>query len=245
VNVSSDRTAKLVLTVSATYGSGGSVVAPALARALGVPFFGRLASPGGEQSRLTLVGDRATTESINHAERSAVPGAGYFGRLIPVVSMGLTNVPPAAFGDREAIRKRSEDELVRAVECGGVILGRAGAVVLALNPSAYHVRLDGPRLRRVARGAEIEEIGAAEATERMNTTDRLREQFTRRLYGADWADSGLYHLVIDTTVLDLDTVVKLMADTAMAFWARAGVDELPALDLASASQSAQQTMKGA
>jgi cytidylate kinase len=220
-----------LLTLSATYGAGGSVVGTMVADLLGLPFCDRLVSP--EVAHLRLAADDAPScgESANPAECQAVPGAGFFGRLVPVMSLGTAQVPPAAFGDRDAIRRLSETEIDEAVGSGGgVVLGRAGAVVFALEPTAYHVRLDGPPERRLAQGAVIEEIDEVDAIERMVETDRVRTQFTRRLYGADAADPSHYHLVVDTTALPIEYVVELVAQAALAFWARLGaVDHLPSL----------------
>ena len=50
-----------VLTVSATYGAGGSVIAPRIAELLGVPFFDRLIH--GEETRsVDKIVERLTSE---------------------------------------------------------------------------------------------------------------------------------------------------------------------------------------
>jgi hypothetical protein len=64
---------------------------------------------------------------------------------------------------------------------GGVILGRAAAVVLGKS-RGYHVRLDGPSARRVAQGAAIEGISQEEAQARLRAADKARTAYVRRLY---------------------------------------------------------------
>ena len=39
-----------------------------------------------------------------------------------------------------------------------------------------------------------------------------------RLYGRDAADPSLYHLVLDTTVLDVDTVLQVIITAAEDAW---------------------------
>ena len=77
------------------------------------------------------------------------------------------------------MRQRTE-EGVRDLAAGapGVLLGRAGAVVLRTRPRAYHVRLDGPVERRVAWAASYENSSSMEAAQRRQSeTDRARTAF--------------------------------------------------------------------
>ena len=96
-----------------------------------------------------------------------------------------------------------------------MILGRAAAVVLGKD-RGFHVRLDGPADRRVSRGAAIENISVAEAQVRLRAADKARVAYVRRLYRTDPADPALYHLVIDSTVIPLDTVIELILVAARA-----------------------------
>src|SRR5271155_4494777 len=220
-----------VVTISATYGAGGSVVGPLLAELLGLPFCDRPVAPSADEEASAHFEPGGSGESVDSGERRAVPAAGFFGRLAPAWSLGTAGIPPSAFGDRDEIRRRSESEMAQALALGGVVLGRAGALVYAGEPSAYHVRLDGPATRRAERAALLETISAAQAIERMSETDRLRSALTSRLYGADWADPDLYHLALDTTVLALESAADLVAKAALAFWSLSAVDQPAAANM--------------
>ena len=65
--------------------------------------------------------------------------------------------PDTVLDDDDTIRKRTEEGL-RPLAKGApaVLLGRAGAVVLASRPRAFHVRLDGPVERRLAWASSYE-----------------------------------------------------------------------------------------
>ncbi|MGH9061423.1 MAG: AAA family ATPase, partial [Acidimicrobiales bacterium] len=102
---------------------------------------------------------------------------------------------------------------------GGLLLGRAGAVVLAHRPRTYHIRLDGPAERRLARATGIEDIDIETARKRLTETDRTRTLFVKRLYRTDPADPALYHLVLDTTVLTLDGALAVLVAAASDFFA--------------------------
>ena len=96
---------------------------------------------------------------------------------------------------------------------GGVILGRAAAVVLGRD-RGFHVRLDGPPARRIIQGATVEGISQEQASARMQAADKARAAYVRRLYRVDPADASFYHMVIDSTTIPLDTVIELILTAA-------------------------------
>jgi len=210
-----------VLTVSATYGAAGSVVAPRLADELGLPFLDRTVSS------TTAMAAGAPSESPSEEERAESPPSRWLASLAQL-AVSVPGVPTAdlgVMGSIGALRAEASDEVFAAAASGGaVILGRAAAIVLGEHRAAFHVRLDGPMEARVARAAEIERISAGEARRRCEATDRMRALYVKRLYGRDAADPRLYHLAIDTTVLPLDVVVALIRDAAEAFWRRSDED---------------------
>jgi len=129
---------------------------------------------------------------------------------------GPTQSPPSTHHQDEHLRGHGETGIQRLLAGGGgVILGRAGAVVLGKD-RGFHVRLDGPAARRVAQGAVIEGISAEQAKERLRAADKARDAYVRRLYRCDPADPSLYHLVIDSTAMPLDTVIDLIITAARA-----------------------------
>ena len=50
----------------------------------------------------------------------------------------------------------------------------------------------------------------------MKAVDAVRTSFVRRLYRVDPTDPSLYHMVIDSTALPLDTVVDVIIEAASA-----------------------------
>ncbi|MCU1503330.1 MAG: cytidylate kinase [Ilumatobacteraceae bacterium] len=200
-----------VVTVSATYGAGGSVVAPRLAERLGLAFADRVISPA----------TASDLESLSEEEKAQAPPSRWLSALSRVAAM-VPSAPVPIDADLDAIadlRRTSERHITEALGLGPTLfLGRAAAVVLADRPGAFHIRLDGPVARRIARAAASEHQTEAEAKHRCETTDRARDHFVRRLYGVDPADPGLYHLVLDTTAFPTADVVDLLATAAATFW---------------------------
>ena len=203
-----------VVTISATYGAGGSLIAPAVAERLGLPFLNRLVSP-------ELAHAAPPAERLTEGEEQATPHHRFFSYLAHAAPFGPTiSAPVTAADDDQALRLRAESGIAELRRRdGGVVLGRAGAVVLAGRPRAYHVRLDGPRERRLAAATRIETITEEQAAIALAETDRARSAYVKRLYHTDPADPRLYHLIIDSTVVPMPVVVELIVTATRAAWA--------------------------
>jgi cytidylate kinase len=212
-----------LVTISATYGTGGSVIAPRLAERLGLPFIDRLISADMSQDAARAerdAGAARSEEGLCAGEQAATPAGRFLSYFARAASVGPMIAPEAALDDDDSIKERTEEGL-HAVESGApaVVLGRAGAVLLAKRPRAYHVRLDGATERRVAWAATHEHIDLDAARRRQSETDRARTLFVKRLFRVDPADPRLYHLVFDPTVIGVDAAVALLAGAAEAFFA--------------------------
>ena len=205
-----------LITVSASYGAGGSVVAPALAERLGVSFLQRVTTSEGRVAEPGPCDEQMTAEEVK-----ATPVHRLLAHFTQAMPAGPTQSPPSTHHQDQLLRGHGEAGIHRLVAAGGgVILGRAAAVVLGKD-RGYHVRLDGPPARRVAQGAAIEGISEEQARERLRAADKARTAYVRRLYRADPTDASLYHLVIDSTAIPLDTVTELILAAARAHSAAA------------------------
>jgi cytidylate kinase len=206
-----------LVTVSATYGTGGSVIAPRLAAELGLPFVDRLLSA--DMSQHAAHRERSE-EGLCEGEQETTPAGRFLSYFARAASVGVVMTPDTVVEDDETIRQRTQ-EGVRDLAAGApaVVLGRAGAVLLGSRPRAYHVRLDGPVERRVAWAATHENLGVEAARRRQSETDRARTLFVKRLFRADPADARLYHLVLDSTVLGVDGALGVLVSAARAFFA--------------------------
>ncbi|MCU1399777.1 MAG: uncharacterized protein JWN62_2886 [Acidimicrobiales bacterium] len=203
------------ITVSAVYGAGGSVIAPRLAERLQLPFFDRLIHGKNGQDPALIA------ERLTQAERDQVPPAGILASLANLTSVLGLPVSGADADPRRQLRRQVETSVEEIrTSTGGVVLGRAAAVVLAGKPAAFHVRLTGSPDRCLARAMAIEAVPEAEARVRQADTDKAWSKFVMRLFDRDPADASLYHLVIDATVFPIEVVVDLVATAAESFWSR-------------------------
>ncbi|HEX2048568.1 MAG TPA: cytidylate kinase family protein, partial [Acidimicrobiales bacterium] len=99
---------------------------------------------------------------------------------------------------------------------GGVAVGRGGMVILRSVPWALHVYLGGPQDARVAQRMALEGIDRATAEARQEAEDRARVSYVSLVYGVDGRDPAWYHLMLDSTALDVDTCVELIVTAARA-----------------------------
>ncbi|MGH9055107.1 MAG: AAA family ATPase [Acidimicrobiales bacterium] len=215
-----------LVTVSATYGAGGSVIAPRLAEALGLPFVDRLISANLSQDAARFERESRpdrqagrSEEGLSGGEEESTPAGRFLSYFARAASVGAMVAPDPMVEDDESMRARAEEGL-RDLAAGtpAVLLGRAGAVLLASRPRAYHVRLDGPVERRVAWAADFEGLGVEVASKRQAETDRVRGLFVKRLFRVDLADARLYHLVLDPTVIGVDAAVEVLSSAARAYF---------------------------
>jgi MFS family permease len=140
-----------VVTISASYGANGSQVGPALARRLGLAFFDR-AVPLQVAQRLGVSLDVAMAHD-EQVQRTVVRSL--INAIGAPVSFGVSGVQSRPATDEDAFRRATEKVLwdLGLGSDGVVVLGRAGAVVLALCPNTFHVRLDGPVAARANKAA--------------------------------------------------------------------------------------------
>jgi cytidylate kinase len=190
-----------VVTISASFGAGGSVVGPAVSEELGWQFLDR-AIPAQVAERLAI----PLGEALSRDEQDA-PGA--LRRLLSA----MVYVEP--FGSPAPLVRgepgSAKTDFVAATE--HVV---REACVLRGEPGVLHVRLDGPVEARIARVRESEGLDEVAAKRRQQNSDRARDAYLRRFYNVDPTDSRLYHMVLDSTRIPLNICAQLVAQTARA-----------------------------
>lgn len=201
-----------VVTFSAAYGAAGAEVGPAVAERLGLPFHDRVI-PVQVAGRLGV--------SVEEAEANDETVVRGLWRL--VASLGTMPdpvggvLPTSSLPDARAYRLQTERVLAEICDgAGGVVLGRAGAMVLRDRPDVLHVRLDGPREQRLAAAVARSGRSTEEVRREMDANDRTREAYVRHFYRCDPAAAKHYHLVIDSTAVPVETVIELVVTAARA-----------------------------
>ena len=202
--------APAVVTISAPYGAGGPIIGRAVAERLGVPFLDR-AIPTAVAQTLAVSLDEAQA----HDERADTR----VGRMLSALaSSGLGFGPTPEPGvPAQAFREQTEHVIASAARLTGcVVLGRAAVVVLRDHPTALHSCLNGPLERRVVQAISLSTEDDDEAAVRklVDETDRNRKAYFRHFYSVDPDNISLYHVILDSTVIDFDTCAEFIATAA-------------------------------
>src|SRR3712207_2662857 len=126
-----------VVTVSAAYGAAGEEIARAVAERLGLPFHDRVI-PAQVAGRLGVPVAEAEAN-----DETVVRGLWRLAASLGTMPDPVGGVmPTAALPDPRTFREHTEHVLSEIAEgAGGVVLGRAAAIVLGDRPDALHVRL--------------------------------------------------------------------------------------------------------
>jgi cytidylate kinase len=203
-----------VVTISASYGAGGAIVGPAVAEKLGVPFLDRAIPVAvADDLQIPLEDVLSRDEQVQ----------GWLTRILSAAApasadwmIGVTPPPGALLPDAHfhACTERAIRAGIR--EHGGVILGRAAAIVLRDHATALHVRLDGDPDRRVRQAMTMLGVGEEEARDAMARNDSARTAYVRHFYRTDPAGPEHYHLVLDSTRIPLEDCTELIVRAAVA-----------------------------
>jgi cytidylate kinase len=102
-----------------------------------------------------------------------------------------------------------------------VIVGRGGQAILREKPGVLHVRVIAPlepRLQRLrARGM----VGVADIKAYIAQKDRATAEYLKRFFNIEWDDPALYHLILNTGLLDLDAAAQIVVDAVRKMGAKA------------------------
>src|SRR6266567_1629628 len=92
-----------------------------------------------------------------------------------------------------------------------VIVGRGAQVLLAQRRDVLHVRIVAPLDKRIIYVMQREGLDQNAARARVQVKDRDRARYLQVEHNKDSGDPHLYDLVVNTSILDLDSVVDLLS----------------------------------
>lgn len=197
------------VTISREYGSGGGEIATRLAKRLGWQLIDhavveRVASEIGTSLEEVEVHDEHIQGMISQALNS----------LLYLYPGYMVSAPPEAFlSDKEY--RDAFNKIVRAAAARGhvVIVGRASQVILADLRDVLHVRVIAPFEQRVAYVMQRESVDRPTAESRIHRKDHERASYLEREYHHKPDDAHLYDLVLNTSLLDLESAVGIICFT--------------------------------
>lgn len=175
------------ITVSRQMGSQGSELARQLAEELGWQWISQ-----------TL---------INQAAKAAgVPEVA----LAEIDELGLFDLHPTA-DEQHAYLAEVEIFTRTLVNQGNIVLvGRAGQVILQDEPGVFHIRVIAPLENRVKWLQKQKPITEQAAQARLRKSDRSRSHHLMEFYHRQIDDPMLYHLIINTGLIDIGLATDLV-----------------------------------
>jgi CMP/dCMP kinase len=197
------------ITISREYGSGGGEIASRLARRLGWHLV--------DHALVERVA-RDMGTSLEEAEAHDEATGGFTSEILKTMAYLypalMVNAPPEAFLSPDDYR-RTVDRIVRAAATQGqvVIVGRGSQVILADLRDVLHVRVIAPFEKRVAYVMQREGVDHHTAESRIHRKDHERASYLEREYHQRPDEAHLYDLVLNTSLLDLESAVDIICFT--------------------------------
>ena len=226
-----------IITINGTIGSGTFEVGQMVANSLNLNYVDRMVlaeaarrvgSPVGvlveKEQRVIRFRERLGRFLQTMLERSAISGVSgepYFGRGVEMLpaetytelagdaSSSAQQVNDAAFID-------ATTSVIKEVASAGnvVIIGRGSNMILAETPGVVNVALVAPAEYRVNTIMHREHLDQAEARAYLDQLEEARLTFFRKFFKVEATDPNLYHLVINTGLINQDAVIDTIARVA-------------------------------
>ncbi len=150
---------------------------------------------------------RVCRDLINQAAMAAgVPQVA----LAEIDEFGLLGLRPSA-KEWRAYQDQVERIICDLVEGGNVVIvGRGGQMVLRGRSDVLHVRVVAPLEARIAQLQEERSVSEESARACLEASDKARARYLRRGHDVRVEDPALYHLTVNTGLLDLSQALNLI-----------------------------------
>lgn len=193
-----------IIVIGRQCGSGGREIGRKLAESLGIPYYDRrLLKTAAEE-----LGIRADLLE-QHDERRPSCLTAWLASTCGAQHASYSGTPFTDIGVQRAQHKVLYD-IMHKGPC--VIVGRGADYIGRDLPNVVSLFLHAPlpyRIESMRRG-EAKDMNTSEISELIERTDRRRAKYYRDFTGRRWGHSDNYHLSIDTSVADSDTVVDII-----------------------------------
>jgi hypothetical protein len=195
------------VTISSSYGAEGALIGRELAQRLNTEFFDR-AIPVAVARELAVETDQAIERDWHAPGRMERFLSAMASTWLPYLGPN----PQSEFYFNADVFRQATESILRQIAdgTGGVILGRASAIVLKGRSNVLRVRLDGPVEARILLAAQTRGLDEATARHEQQATDEARARYLQVFYNASYHDDQLYHLVLDRTALSRGACVEMI-----------------------------------
>lgn len=208
------------ITVSVQLGSGGFAIARTVADRLGWRYYdwevtSQAADEAGVSPEVVASAERVPSLAERIMERFF--NAGFYAGEIPEAVVPTSTTMDTAI---QTLNSANYREMIAAVVVNlarrgdSVIVGHAAQVVLKNEPGVLKVLVHGSPRHRAARLAEDERMALEKAAAAVQASDQDRASFFKHYYKANWLDSSLYDLTLNTDTLTDEHAARLIVEAA-------------------------------
>lgn len=193
-----------VIAIEREYGSGGREVGERIAQKLGVPCYG--------EKILELAAEKMgkSTQELRDIEEtmtgSFLYGVYLMANMWTGVSNGLTEAQRLAIAESDIIRQMAYSPCV--------LVGRSAAGVLRKQENVLRVFIHGDEETRLKRSVEVYGVDSERAPILLKRLDKRRAAYFKANTGVDWKEPEVYHLMLNSGLLDMDTMVAMLGCAA-------------------------------
>ena len=188
---------QIIIAVGREFGSGGHIVAERLAQRYNIPLYSKElleeVAKEGEYSKEIL--ERFDEKPMN-ITFTPVPLGGTTVSLEQSVAISQFNF----------LQKKANEE-----KESFVVVGRCADEILADNPNMVSVFILGNKDSKMKRVMEREGVDEKTALAKMKKSDKIRKTYHNFYCESKWGDSRGYDICINTSKIDVDTAVEMIA----------------------------------
>src|SRR5262245_31705898 len=189
-----DPSAKSLLTIAHLYGSGGSLIAHEVGRRLHWAVWDK------EIVHQIAAQQQVPEEYVDTKDERV---ESFIKRRVRLFGRGgfesAYHLPPPLWLTDTQLGGMTRALIEEVAQAGqAIIVGRGGQCILAGRPEVLHGFVFAPLGVRVARVRAAEELTRAEAERRGAGMDRLRADYVRTFYHADWRGPSHSQLLVDS-----------------------------------------------
>jgi CMP/dCMP kinase len=200
----------VTITISRQMGSGGSYIGRLVARRLGSRYL--------DKEILYEAARRLGTDERFLADRDQ-KSSGFLENFLRTLPYGTVPVvippvgPPISDSELFSLECTIMKEIARGES--SVIVGRGAFQVLKGVPGTVRIFMHAPlqfRANRIMQVQGLTDVHQAES--KLRESDRQRSKFVWDMLHVRWADATNYHLCIDTSIMDFDSITHLICQLA-------------------------------
>lgn len=93
-----------------------------------------------------------------------------------------------------------------------VISGRGGQCILQNKKNCFHVRIVAPLEDRIERAIKVKNVDPKKAKKIVTEIDNRRHAYIKHYFKQDSRDPGLYHIIINSSKVDIDKAAKWIVE---------------------------------